>query len=226
VPAEGVVTLPDSLSFEVGASLGVVYVTAWMAVFDTANLGESDTAVVHGASGGVGEAIVQLASRLAHARVIAVVSSDDGAERARRLGASVTIDRTKEPVFDAIARHAAPHGPSVIFDVVGGEVFEQSVKALAPLGRVVTIGVSSSARNDVKLDLADFYRSNRRILGVGSTQVSSAARAKILARVVEHIARGEISAPPIVTLPLADAPDALRRTLEPHGVHGKIVLTV
>jgi NADPH:quinone reductase-like Zn-dependent oxidoreductase len=158
--------------------------------------------------------------------VIAVVSGEDGARRALTMGALVTIDRTRESVFETIVRHAGAPGPTVIFDVVGGEVFERSAKVLGSFGRLVALGVSAGARKDVSIDLPDFYRANRRIVGVTSSQLSARERGRMLARVVDHLVRGDLVLPTLASLPLAQADEALRRTLAPQGVHGKIVLTV
>jgi NADPH2:quinone reductase len=215
---------PDVLPAERAAGLGVVYLTAWMAVFEGAATRPGETVLVHGAGGGVGRALVQLAANVAGAKVLAVVSSDASAARARALGAEHTIDRTREPVAAAVARLTSGRGVDVVYDVVGGAVFEASLGMLAPYGRLVSIGVSAGTRGQVSFELAAFYRRNLRIVGVTSSTLEPAARGRILSEIAARIARGQFQAPEVETLPLERAADAHRRLLAPEGAHGKLVL--
>jgi NADPH2:quinone reductase len=223
-PAACVVPRPANLPVERAAGLGVVFLTAWMAVMEAGAAREGEVVLVHGAGGGVGQALVQLAARVARARVLAVVSSDEGAARARALGAHETIDRTRTDVQAEVQRLTKWRGADVVCDVVGGAVFEASLGMLAPYGRLVTIGVSTGARGRVELDLASFYRGNRHIVGVNSSALGPEARGRILGEIAQRIARRELEAPEVATLPLAQAAEAHQRVLAPEGAHGKLVL--
>ena len=225
-PALCVVRRPDNLEPAAGAALGVVFITAWLAAMDAAATRAGEIVLVHGAGGGVGQALVQLAARSAHARVIAVVSSSEAAARAAAQGAEIVIDRSREEIPAAVARATEGRGADVIIDVVGGAVFEMSLTLLAPGGRLIAVGVSAGQPGRVGFDLAAFYRGNKRIIGVNSAVVAGEARRRILGELAARLATGEIAPPDVTRLPLEQAADAHRRVLEAEGAHGKIVLEV
>jgi NADPH:quinone reductase-like Zn-dependent oxidoreductase len=225
VQSDGLVELDDSISFETAASLGVVFLTAHECILGSAAATRSgETVVVHGAGGGLGQACVQIASKIAAARTIAVVSSADGDALARSLGAAETIDRKRVDVPEAIRSLTEGRGADVIVDLVGGAVFEASVVLLAPHGRLVAVGLSAGAERRVQFDLVEFYRANRRIIGVTSSSFAMDERARRLREVASWLRDGKIVAPVIEVVPFDRARDALARTMAPEGVHGKLVL--
>ncbi len=226
VDSSVLVALPGGIAFEAAAALGVICLTAHMAVIDAPSTRAEDTVLVHGAGGGVGAMCVQLASRVIGARTIAVVSGEDGAARARALGAHETIDRKRADVPEAVRALTHGRGADVIVDTVGGAVFESSVGLLAPFGRLVSLGLSAGEHRRVQLDLVEFYRANRRIVGVGSGAITGAARGSMLAHFVRWIAENKIRVPVPDVMPLARGVDALARMLAPEGARGKVVLSV
>ena len=128
------------LSFEEGAALPMNYLTAQFALAERGDLRAGETVLVHGAAGGVGTATIQVAKGYG-ARTIAVVSSDDKGEVARAAGADevVLLDGFK----DAVAALTGGKGVDVIVDVVGGEVFTDSLRSLATQGRLLVVGFAS-----------------------------------------------------------------------------------
>jgi NADPH2:quinone reductase len=139
-PPMSVFTLPDDLSFDEGAALPMNYLTAHFALAERGSLREGETVLVHGAAGGVGTAALQVA-RGYGARTIAVVSTDEKAELARKVGADevVRLDGFK----DAALELTDGEGVDVVLDVVGGDVFTDSLRALAPQGRLLVVGFAS-----------------------------------------------------------------------------------
>jgi NADPH:quinone reductase len=140
VPAGSLFPLPDSISFEQGAAIPLNYLTALFALVERGGLREGETVLVHGAAGGVGTATVQVAKGLG-ARVVAVVSTDAKADLVRSLGADdvVLVDGFAE----AVRRLTGGRGVDIVVDVVGGDAFTDSLRLLAPQGRLLVVGFTA-----------------------------------------------------------------------------------
>jgi NADPH2:quinone reductase len=130
--------LPEELSFEQGAALVMNYHTAHFALRRRAALKQGETLLVHGAAGGVGTAAIQV-GKASGARVIAVVSSDEKERVAREAGADDVI-RSQGDWKGTVRELTEDAGADVIYDPVGGERFDDSIRALATEGRLVVIG--------------------------------------------------------------------------------------
>ena len=129
---------PDALSFREAAALPLVTITAWEGLFDRTRLQAGQSVLVHGGTGGVGHIAVQLAA--AHgAHVVATVSSEQKAERARALGAAQTVNYRGEMVAQYVRRLTDGAGFDVVFDATGGNDLEPSFEAARLNGQVVTI---------------------------------------------------------------------------------------
>lgn len=146
---DSVFPLPDNVSFEAGAAMPMNYLTAQFALATRADLREGETVLVHGAAGGVGTASIQVAKGYG-ARVIAVVSSDEKAAVARAAGADEAV--LVEGFLAAVKELTDGVGVDVIVDVVGGELMTDSLRALAPLGRLLVIGFTAGAIPQVKVN--------------------------------------------------------------------------
>jgi NADPH2:quinone reductase len=138
VPDFALLPLPDDVSFEEGAAVGANYQSAHFALKRRGRVAADETVLVHGAGGGVGGAAVQVAKALG-ARVIAVASSEDKREVARRAGADDTI-ATGEHWRDAVKTLTNGTGVDVVFDPVGGDRQHESLRCLAPEGRLLVVG--------------------------------------------------------------------------------------
>ncbi|AWH93094.1 NADPH:quinone oxidoreductase family protein [Dietzia lutea] len=142
IPAELALPIPDDMPMDEAAALFVAYQTAHIGLFRRANLRPGETLMVHGASGGVGSAAVEL-GRASGARVIAVAGGSEKAAVCRELGAHEVIDHTTENVVERVKTLTDGRGADVILDTVGGDVFTQSRKSVAVEGRILVGGFAS-----------------------------------------------------------------------------------
>ncbi len=140
VPSVSTFALPDRMSFDQGAALPMNYLTALFALVERGGLRDGETVLVHGASGGVGTASIQVAKGLG-ARVVAVASTEAKGEFARAAGAddAVLLDGFK----DTVGALTKGRGVDVVVDVVGGDAFTDSLRVLAPQGRLLVVGFAS-----------------------------------------------------------------------------------
>jgi len=141
-PAATVVRMPDAMSFEHGAAFGVVYQTSYFALVYRAALEPGETLLVHAAAGGVGLAAVQIGKALG-ARVLATAGSPEKLAIARQHGAELAFDYTTPEWVERVKEATGGRGADVIYDPVGGEIFELSTKCIAFSGRLLVIGFAS-----------------------------------------------------------------------------------
>jgi NADPH2:quinone reductase len=117
--------------------------TAWHLLRTSTHLAPGETVVVHAGAGGVGTIAVQLAKRWGAGRVIATASSAEKRRLALDLGADVAVDSTVNDLRGALREANDGRGVDVVLEMTGGQVFDQSLAALAPLGRLATFGMAS-----------------------------------------------------------------------------------
>ena len=143
VEAKATDAIPDDIDAAAAVSLfGVVYSTAWHAFHNRAGLLRGETVLVHAAAGGVGSAAVQLA--VAHGcKVLATAGGAAKTAIARDLGAELAVDYTQPDWAEAVRLHTQGHGVDAIFDPVGGDVGEKSLRLLGWHGRYLTIGFAA-----------------------------------------------------------------------------------
>jgi NADPH:quinone reductase len=218
VVPETTFALPAELSYEEGAALPLNYLTALAALERRGSLRAGETVLVHGAAGGVGTATVQLAKALG-AEVIAIVSTEEKAEVARKAGA--------DSVVVGESFRAQLEGPvNLIVDPVGGnERFNESLRALAPEGRIVVIGFTSGEIPAVKVNRLLLRNVDVRGCSVAVLAADQAGAADAAKRLGELIGAGKIR--PLVgsVYPLEEGSAALRE-LDERRAMGKVVVTV
>ncbi len=140
VPAQGgIFPIPDAMPPEAAAALHVAYQSAYFGLHRRANLSEGETVLVHAGAGGVGSAAIQIA-RAAGARVISTAGGDEKVEICRKLGAEIAVDYEEENFVDAVKEATEGRGANIIFDPVGGDVFDLSRRCVAFEGRIVIVG--------------------------------------------------------------------------------------
>ena len=214
VPAVNCLPYPENLAWEQAAAVPLVFLTAWHMLVTRARVRPGEDVLVIGAGSGVGSAAVQVA-RLHGARVIATAGTAAKLERARALGAHETIDHAAEDVAARVRTLTGRKGVEVVFEHVGGSVFEAAVGALARDGRLVTCGATTG--NRVTLDLDLLFGRHLTLLG------SWMGRRSDLNDALRHIESGALK--PVVdsVLPLAEARRAHER-IERREHFGKVVL--
>ena len=223
-PAALTCPLPEQFSMEQGAGLILNYHTAHFALTRRAGVRVGDTVVVHGAAGGVGTATIQVAKALG-ATVAAVTSSPAKAEMARTAGADSVIDSTGDWPAEVRTLNAG-RGADVIVDPVGGDRFDESLRCLAPGGRLVVVGFTEGRIPTVAANR--LLLRNISIVGaawgawLGGDPGLFAATVAALQPMIEA---GRVAPPIGASFPLAAAADALRLIDDRRAV-GKVVLTV
>jgi NADPH2:quinone reductase len=146
---DSVFPLPESLSFEQGAAIPMNYLTAQFALKERGQIREGETVMVHGAAGGVGTATIQVAKGYG-ARTIAVVSTEEKADVARRAGADEVV--FTDGFLQAAKELTGGQGVDLVMDVVGGDRFTDSLRALAPQGRLLVVGFVAGAIPEVRVN--------------------------------------------------------------------------
>ncbi len=217
-------SLPESFSVEQGAGFVMNYHTSHFALLHRGALREGETVLVHGAAGGVGTASIQIA-RATGARTIAVVSSDAKEEVARRAGADEVV-RSDGEWLAAVRELTEGRGVDVVYDPVGGERFTDSVRSLAPEGRLLVIGFTEGQIPKVAVNR--LLLKNVAVVGVG-WGAFIADKPDLVAEIaadLERMADAGYVAPIVgATYPLEDGAQALR-DLDGRTATGKLVLRV
>jgi len=152
VQAKDIVPLPDSVSFEIAAGLAVTYGTTLHAYRDRGDLKAGETVAVLGASGGVGQAAVEIAAIMG-AKVIACASSEEKLAFARSLGADLTVDYSTQPLKETLKELTDGNGVDVVYDPVGGDLSEEAVRATAWGGRFLVIGFAAGGIPKIPLNI-------------------------------------------------------------------------
>jgi NADPH2:quinone reductase len=210
--------LPDSLTFAQGASLGVPAATAQRALFGKAHAQAGETVLVHGASGAVGIAAVQLA-KAAGLRVIGTAGTDEGRTMVLEQGADAVFDHRDSGRVDAIKTFTDGRGPDVILEMLASVNLDTDLALLAPRGRIVVIG----SRGRVEIDPRFTMGKEASILGMALWNVPPDEMQRIRQDLAAALASGTLR--PVVghELPLDDAPRAHVEVLE-QAARGKVVL--
>jgi len=210
--------LPERTSFAQGAALGVPYVTAYRALFGPTRARPGETVLVHGGSGGVGIATIQLA-RAAGLRVIASAGSERGRELVREQGAHEALDHGSPEERQALLDLTGGRGVDLIVEMLANVNLARDLTMLAQRGRVVLVG----SRGPIEIDPREAMVRNAAILGVFLYSLTEAEVAEAHAALGAALESG--AARPIVAreMPLAEAPEAHEAVLRP-GAAGKIVL--
>ncbi len=210
--------LPGGITFAQGASLGVPYITAYRALFMRAVARPGETVLVHGASGGVGIAAVQMA-RAHGMTIIGTAGTARGMDAVRAQGADVVVSHKDPHYVDAIMTATDGRGVDVVLEMLANVNLDADLTMLARFGRIVIIG----SRGRVEIDPRQAMRRDGSILGMTSFNITPAELTTIHAALVAGLRGGTLR--PVVgrEMPLAEAAAAHTAVLEP-GALGKIVL--
>ena len=151
VSARGAWKMPEGMTFDEGAGFPIVYPTSYAGLVNRAHLKAGETLLVHAAAGGVGLAAVQIGNALG-ARVIATAGGPEKVRVAMEAGAAFGIDYNSEDFVERVKEITGGKGADVIYDSVGGDVFERSLKCIAWNGRLLVIGFAGGEIPSVKLN--------------------------------------------------------------------------
>ena len=212
--------LPDHVSFEQGAAIGVPAVTAWRGLVQRAQARAGETVLVHGASGSVGLAAVQFAVA-AGLTVIGTAGSDRGRALVAAEGAHHVLDHGSAGYRDEILRLTDQRGPDVILEMLANVNLAHDLELIALRGRIIVIG----SRGPIEILPRWLMGKDSTVTGLTIWNMSAAEHREAHAGIGAALAAGTLR--PIVarTLPLADAAQAHELVMKP-GAAGKIVLTI
>ena len=216
VPLRNLMRKPAQLTFEEAAALPLDMLTAWHMLVARAEVRPGETVLVHAGGSGVGSAGLQIA-KLWGARVIVTAGSAEKLAKAKSLGADETINYREADFVAEVRRITNKRGVDIVFEHVGGETFERSLKALAKGGRLVTCGATAGGEATINIRLVFF-----KLLSILGSTMGSLAE---LRTIMQHVEAGRLI--PVVdrVLPLEQIGEG-HRVLESREAFGKVVLTV
>jgi NADPH:quinone reductase len=237
VPAERVLPLPDGMSFEAGAAAPLNYLTGLFALVRRARAQAGETLLVHGAAGGVGTAAVQLGKALG-LRTIAVAGDEAKRQFALRCGADHAVlshgrpgdgglgdGRAGDGWLAAVRDLVGERAVDIVVDPVGSDRMTDSLRSLAPEGRLLVLGFAGGEIPVVKVNR--LLLGNTGVLGVASREFFEqrpALVAELWEQLMELRRTGALADPPVEVFPFADARGALRAIADRRAL-GKVVLS-
>jgi NADPH2:quinone reductase len=210
--------LAKNVSYAQGAAVGVPYVTAYRALFHKAHAQPGETVLIHGASGGVGVAAVQMA-RAAGLVVVGTASTAKGKELVAREGAQHVVDHSAADAPEQLMRLTGGRGFDIILEMLANRNLAKDLAMLTINGRVVVVG----SRGTVEINPREMMARDAVVYGMTSFNISDHDLASIHAALVAGLENGTLR--PVVgqELPLKDAPRAHQAVMEA-GAYGKIAL--
>jgi NADPH2:quinone reductase len=210
--------LPDRASFQQGAAIGVPYATAWRALFIRAHARAGETVLVHGASGGVGTAAIQLA-RSHGMRVIGTAGTDAGLQLVRDQGAHEALNHRDPAYFDRIMPLTGGAGVHVVLEMLANVNLDRDLDVLAFRGRVVVIG----SRGRIEIDPRKTMGKDAAVLGMTLFNATREEFVEIHSGIRAGLENGTLT--PVIgrEMPLDQTARAHEAVMEP-GAMGKLVL--
>jgi NADPH2:quinone reductase len=224
VAAKAAWKMPAGMSFEQAASLPIVYPTSYAALVYRAQLRAGENLLVHAAAGGVGLAAVQIGKALG-ARVLATAGGPDKLEIARKAGSDLVLDYRDPNWVDAVKEATNGRGADVIYDSVGGEVTDQSLKCIAWNGRLLIIGFASGSIPAIKANR--ILLKNIAVVGLhwGAYAVHQPERiSETFDALFQLFSQGKIDPVIYGRYALEELPLALE-ALASRKTHGKVIVT-
>lgn len=214
VPAESVIPIPDGIGFEEAAAVPLVFLTAWRMMITRGRIKSGEDVLIHAIGSGVSTACLQIA-KLIGARAIVTAGTQEKIERAKALGADISINYREEDFVKRIREITHKRGVDLVIDHVGKETWTKSLRCLRRGGRLVTCG--STTGYDPPEDIRHIFFRQLEILG------STMGSRKELMEVLRHIFAGRLKGVVDRVLPLHEAAEA-HRLIEGRMIFGKIIL--
>ena len=222
--ADRVFSLPDNVGFEAGAGLLFNDLTVYFALTVRGRLAAGETLLVHGAAGGIGTSTLRLAPALGASRVIAVVSTEEKKDVARAAGATDVV--LADGFKDAVAELTGGKGVDIVMDPVGGDRFTDSLRSLAPAGRLLVVGFTGGEIPTVKVNR--LLLNNVDVVGVGWgawTMTHPGALAEQWEGLAALLKSGTLAIPKPDVYPISRAAEAVA-SLENRAARGKVVVRI
>ena len=221
VPENALVEMPNNVSFAEATAMGLSYLTAWQSIVVAGQLKPQETVLITGAAGAVGSSAIKIANYLS-AKAIGTLESSkqkppkDLADKAQW----ISLDQEKLP--DAVMKLTNGHGVNLVFDVVGGPLFEPCLECLSFKGRQVAIANVGDPR--VCFNLIDFYHKQAHLIGVDTFKLSFEECASILKSLVSPIEKDNFIPPEIDEIPLIDSIKAYDEINNGKAIHKKVIV--
>jgi NADPH2:quinone reductase len=222
-PADRTYPVPAGIADDTAVALLVQGLTAWHLHRTAVQLRAGESVVVHGAAGGTGSLLVQLARPMGAGRVIATASTDDKRALALEQGADAAVDSAPAGLTERLVEVNGGAPVDVIYEMAGGASFDASFDALAPFGRIVAYGIATREQNEVRT--GKLLRTSRAVVGFWFQHLLDhpAMVQEALADLFARVARGELHVHVGGTYPLARASEA-QIALAERRTTGKLVL--
>jgi NADPH:quinone reductase len=214
--------IPDGVTSAQAAALPTVFLTAWFGLLTDGNLKAGEWLLVQGGSSGVGTAAIQIAKHLG-AKVMTTTGSEEKARRLRKLGADVTIDVSQNEFLPEVMRVTDNRGVDVVLEMIGGEVYHKSLQALAPAGRLFSIGGAFGAIPETPPVLTDGRKATR--FSITNYLKAKPQDFKQLDEILKLVAEKKFQVVIDKNFPLAET-RAAQRYLEGRDHFGKVMLTM
>jgi NADPH:quinone reductase len=223
--ATTVIPIPPGLDFTQAAAFPVHGLTAYQLLRESAHIQPGESVLVHAAAGGVGTLAIQLAKLMGAGIVVGTASNGSKLDLIRQLGADAPINYTEDNWVEQVKNATRGQGTDIILEMVGGEIAEQSLKCLAPFGRMVIYGAASG--KIAQFSGIQLMYKNQAIIGYWLTsQLQRTDRIAMAAmELMQFLASGKLQIIVGQTFPLAEAAQAHQAVAERRTM-GKVVLLV
>ena len=212
--------IPGGVTAAQAAALPTAFLTAWFGLKTDGDLKSGEWLLVQGGSSGVGTAAIQIAKHWG-AKVIATTGSEEKARRLRKLGADVTIDVSQNEFLPEVMRVTNKRGVDVVLEMIGGEVYQKSLEALAPSGRLVSIGGAFGPIPDSPPELTEGRKAAR--FSITNYLRAKPADFKQLDEILKLVAEKTFQVPIDKSFSLAET-RAAQRYLQGREHFGKVLL--
>jgi NADPH:quinone reductase len=217
--------MPDNMSYEDGAAFTMTYGTSYYALKQRSSYKPGETLLVTGASGGVGLTAVELGA-LMGLKVIAAVGSDDKMEVCRKYGATMFVNYAKEKMRDKVKELTGGNGADIIYDAVGGDAFDESIRCIAWYGRLLVVGFAAGRIPSLPANLALLKSCDVRGVFYGAWRGREPAEGrKNFDELLRWYDEGKLKPHISMRFPLEKGADAMNALLSRKAT-GKVVLTV
>lgn len=219
----GLIPIPEGVDFEQAVALPLQGLSAYHILKTMGRLAPGETVLIHAAAGGVGAIAVQLAKIFGAGKIIATASSAEKLEHAKAMGATHLVDYSKEGWVDEVKRITDNKGVDLALEMVGGEVFNKTLKCLAPFGRLVIFGAASGEQ--AEFHPGQLMRKNQSVIGFFLPQIMRNPELfqQSFKELLGYMANGQLKLTIGGSYPLAEAAE-VHRLLQSRKTIGKLVL--